>query len=396
MLLVGVGDGGIQTLQRIHARHPLSVPVLLANTEGKSLQGCSLDTLLLGEKSLRGLGTAGDTELAWQAAEEAAGIFTGACAAKKVILFFACLGGGTGSGALPNLVRQAHKTGAMVIVFICTPFAFLGKKQAQNAHDAVEQLKAHAHGIITLPNDLLLSPYDNKSIEDSFLLADAWVYQSIISLSSMLEGQGFMKIDWAIFKRVFSGEDPLIPIFAVGSAKGEMAQKYAVDSLLKCPLLRKKEVEKIEGLLIYIIGGKNLGMGQVNAMVGEIHDKLCNPDETVLGAAVSELFVDEICVCVMSLSSANPISLSPGERTIPAPIPELILPPESRSEKAPVHRSKRASDKKEENSMIQDELFLEEEISQTTLFDNTSPSLINGVNYDIPTFLRQGIKLHLN
>ena len=46
--------------------------------------------------------------------------------------------------------------------------------------------------------------------------------------------------------------------------------------------------------------------------------------------------------------------------------------------------------------MIQDELFLEEEISQTTLFDNTSPSLINGVNYDIPTFLRQGIKINLN
>lgn len=394
ILLVAVGDGGIQTVKRIQKRRGVPCSLLLANTESRSLRSeNSLPNLLLGENSLRGLGTAGDTELGWDAAEESNTEFSKHLEGKQTVIFFSCLGGGTGSGAIPSLVRQAQKAGCLTIVFVCTPFQFLGKKQKQNATDCIEQLKSHAHGVIILPNDALLAGGADLSIEDSFLVADGWLYQSLVIMTGMLQEGGLLQIDLAVLQRVFSGGQPIISLFSVGSAQGDDASTYALESLFSSPLLQKNKKESIEGLLIYVMGGPSLTIGKVNTMVSQIHERLINPDETILGASTDDEFGDRICVAVFGLGR---LDASPT-RTLKNIATESVQKQESTTvqRNLPVHQSKLTKKSEPEVVMVQEELFLEDDLSQNTIFDKNNPSLIKGINYDIPTFLRQGIKVNI-
>ena len=83
-----------------------------------------------------------------------------------LLLIVTGLGGGTGTGATPVLVRIAREAKAQTLVLASLPFAFEGK-QEQLAEDAIRRMRSNADAIIQLPNERL----KREAAEDTSLAA---------------------------------------------------------------------------------------------------------------------------------------------------------------------------------------------------------------------------------
>ena len=82
-------------------------------------------------------------------------------------------GGGTGTGGAPVVARIARSLGALTIGVVTRPFAFEGRRRANQAEEGISQPREEVDTLIVIPNDRLLSISDrNVSVLDAFKQAD--------------------------------------------------------------------------------------------------------------------------------------------------------------------------------------------------------------------------------
>src|ERR1051326_855655 len=106
VIVFGVGGAGSNAVEYI-ARDTLpGVRCVAVNTDIQSLVDLAVDTVVpLGPMLSRGLGAGGDPEVGRAAAEEEAVALGKLCAGADVVVIVTGLGGGTGTGARPEIGR---------------------------------------------------------------------------------------------------------------------------------------------------------------------------------------------------------------------------------------------------------------------------------------------------
>src|SRR3954452_11731572 len=98
--VIGVGGAGSNALDRILLDGLDKADLIAANTDVQSLASSVAATKVqLGRSVTRGLGTGGDPELGYEAANESVDEIRKAFVDARMIFICAGLGGGTGSGA---------------------------------------------------------------------------------------------------------------------------------------------------------------------------------------------------------------------------------------------------------------------------------------------------------
>src|SRR5437773_2070013 len=138
--IVSIGGAGLNALDRIVLDGLERADVVAINTDVQSLaSSVAPHKVQLGRSVTRGLGAGGDPELGYQAAVESADEIREALADARMIFVCAGLGGGTGSGAAPYVAQLAHEAGPLVVAFAPLPFSFEGKRRNEQAHEALTQ-----------------------------------------------------------------------------------------------------------------------------------------------------------------------------------------------------------------------------------------------------------------
>ena len=101
--VIAVGSAGSNALDRVVLDGMDKSDLIAANTDVQSLaSSVAAVKVQLGRTVTRGLGTGGDPELGFDAAQESADEIRQALADARLIFICAGLGGGTGSGAAPR------------------------------------------------------------------------------------------------------------------------------------------------------------------------------------------------------------------------------------------------------------------------------------------------------
>ena len=72
----------------------------------------------------------------------------------ELVIVLAALGGGTGSGAAPEIARQAKSTGATVLSIACMPFEFQTSR-LRIAKESIEKLQKNSDDYIELSSERL-------------------------------------------------------------------------------------------------------------------------------------------------------------------------------------------------------------------------------------------------
>lgn len=185
--IAGIGGAGIKTLGRL-AKKGLRIGSYVA-LDGDSLSLSIAEApfkTLIGDK---GQGFDGDMDIAgYYTSEKTKDIrftFRGADA----VVACCGLGGGTGSAAMPVVLREAKRAGALSIAVFTSPMPGSAGKKFDNAKKAFKEIITAADAYIVVPNDCAGLMGLSLDRCEAILRADALVDETVAGICSMLESE---------------------------------------------------------------------------------------------------------------------------------------------------------------------------------------------------------------
>ena len=440
--VVSVGGAGLNALDRIVLDGLEKASVVAINTDVQSLtSSVAAHKVQLGRTRTRGLGTGGDPELGYEAAVESADEIREALTDTRMVFVCAGLGGGTGSGAAPYVAHLAREAGALVIAFVTLPFTFEGKRRATQAREALGRLNEIAHSVICFENDRmgdLVAP--QAGIHHAFAMADTTISQSVRSVVNLIQRPGLIRIgfdDLLAALRVRHGRC----LFGFGESDSDNRAHDALTQALKNPLMdRGRMLADATNVLVQVSGGAGMTLSEVEVLMQELGRHVNEQTQILFGAVVDGKLGDRLTVTIISSLAADEdlISESRDGATLSNvfaqppvreqhPPPQIHIEPEAamepvayeesisfeqpvaaqatpaaesmpgESEPLPVTPHKKAvphtDEKAAAKSVPAKQEILQFEPVTRGRFEKSEPTIVEGEDLDVPTYLRKNIKV---
>ena len=390
--IIGIGGAGTNAVDRIKLEDLEQVHLTAIDTDNQVLSASPVEeTFLLGRSVTRGKSAGGSAEKGREAAEADLEALREIVRGVDLVFILAGLGGGTGSGAAPVLAQLAASEGALVIAFSPLPFKREGSARCERARKALESLRKCCHAVISLPNDLIFKQVDESAtLMDAFAMADKWIKLGVHSIWSMLFNTGLINVDFSTLQAALA-EPGGKTIFGTGYGKGDSFLEQALKDLDKCPLLHLPEsgfIKDTDQLILNLTGGPDLTMGMVNKAMEAVGEKFGCRNSMIMGASIDGSFYNQLRITVMG-TTRSPM-VPKGYASVPAasiPPNEPLSPPLKSAEAfdfdPPPMPAKRT----------QEEFPFPSQEENRGFFEKTGRNLYEGVDLDIPTYLRRGIKI---
>ncbi len=450
--IVSVGGAGLNALDRIVLDGLERADVVAINSDVQSLtSSVATRKVQLGRSVSRGLGAGGDPEVGYQAALESADEIREALTDSRVIFICSGLGGGTGSGAAPYVAQAARESGALVIAFVTLPFAFEGKRRNAQAREALVRLSEFAHAVVCFENDRmgdLTSP--QAGIHQAFAMADITISQSVRSLVNLIQRPGLIRIGFDDILAALHNRNSRC-LFGYGESDSDNRAHDALTQGLKNPLMdRGRMLADATHLLVQVAGGPGMTLSEVEILMQELGRHVSDQTQIFFGAVVDGRLGNRLSVTIISSLCAEenanllqtpaiPITASAGSpvrQPYHPPEPQLQIPAEQPEiEPAPVEEAipfeepvavestptsieasaSQIHNGEPERTMIQthhnsipskeEKAFAvktEAQAKQEVLqfepvtrgrFEKSEPTIIEGEDLDVPTYLRKHIKV---
>lgn len=406
--IIGIGGAGTNAVGSIVLADLDKVQFAAINTDAQALAKSSIkEQLVIGRAVTRGLGAGGEVDIGRTAAESDREAIATLVGEMDLIILVVGFGGGTGSAAACVVAEVAAKTGALVLAFATLPFHFEGSRRKRIAEAGVGELRKLVHGLIPLPNDVLLQEgEEDTSVLNAFAIADRWIGRGVHSLCIMLLKAGLINQDLGSLRSVFQRRGGKT-IFGTGIASGGDYVKDALDDLFICPLLHMGDrPAQLDRVLVNVVGGADLGIAKVNEIMSQVSQRFGSREDIVFGAVIDDTRSESLEICILAKAemeqraptkaeTANVAESSTSPRQV---LDELGLEAEVDQDQLPLHRAVHTSKllgKKKAVAEGQDEFTFNEEDAQRGYFEKTDRNVYKDEDLDVPTYLRRGIKIKL-
>jgi cell division protein FtsZ len=451
--VVSVGGAGLNALDRIVLDGLEGAEVLAVNTDVQSLaSSVAAHKVQLGRTVTRGLGAGGDPEVGYQAAFESTEEIREALSGARMVFICAGLGGGTGSGAAPYVAHLARESGALVLAFATLPFAFEGRRRNAQAREALGRLNEIANAVVCFENDQMgdmVAPH--AGIHQAFSKADTTISQSIRSIVNLVQRPGLIRIGFDDLVAALRSRNGRC-LFGFGESDSDNRAHDALAQALKSPLMdRGRTLADAARVLVQVAGGPGMTLSEVEIVMKELDRHVSDETQILFGTAVDGRLGDRLSVTIISsftadepfpqaqppLSSAPPMppvsqqhhEATPKTEVEPEPVPiedfqspettpieepslpeveiaptpvadpipnalEVVDTPEP-SVTAPRKRPTPAKEDKapSEKSMQAKQEVLQFEPVNRGRFEKSEPTIVEGEDLDVPTYLRKKIKV---
>jgi cell division protein FtsZ len=300
--VVGVGGAGTNALDRIVLDGMDKGDLIAINTDVQSLaSSVATAKVQLGRGVTRGLGAGGDPELGYQAAVESADEIRQALAGARMIFICAGLGGGTGSGATPLVAQLAREAGSLVIAFATLPFSFEGKRRSVQAQEGLARLNQMADAVICFENDRMGDIVAPKAgIHQAFSVADITISQSVRSIVNLIQRPGLIRIGFDDLFRALRSENGRC-LFGFGEADSDNRAHDALRQALKNPLMNKgKMLADAAHVLVQVAGGPGMTLSEVEILMQELGRHISDQTQILFGTAVDSRMGNRLSVTIIS------------------------------------------------------------------------------------------------
>lgn len=298
--VVGVGGGGSNAVNTMIQNYDIEgVEFIAVNTDAQALQHSLAETKLqIGEQITRGLGSGGNATVGRKAAEESVDLIHENLAGADMIFITAGMGGGTGTGAAPIVAGIAKNLGSLTVGVVTKPFAFEGKRRMENALQGISEFKDKVDTLIIVPNQRLLEIIDkNASFLDAMRKADDVLAQAVRSISNLITQAGMINVDFADVRSVM--ENAGTAIMGIGEASGEDRAEVAAKMAIESPLL-EISIDGARGVLFNVMGGRDLGMMEINQAAELVKSRIDVDANFIFGATIDPALEDKIQVTVLA------------------------------------------------------------------------------------------------
>jgi cell division protein FtsZ len=419
--VIGIGGAGCNSLDRMVLDGIENADLVAINCDVQALTGSvASEKIQLGRGSTRGLGAGGDPEMGAAAAEESLDelrqIFEG------VSMVFLCtgLGGGTGSGASPVIASLAKEHGALVVAFATLPFGFEGKRRRLQAEDALIALQETADAVICFENDKMGEAVSAKAgIHHAFANADQTISQSVRAICDLFKHPGLLHIGFDDLAAALRNRDSRC-VFGFGEAEGDNRAHESLARALKNPLMdRGRMLLEANSILVNVAGGPNLTLNEVQILMEELNRHINDHTQILFGTTVDPQLGDTMSVTIISsiagseekaavpdVPARRPLEEAPDEPVAATEVaekeePEEVKPPVSSEQRPePIAAERRPVVKREAEpepdaaaaKQPQQETLQFEPVTRGR-FEKSEPTIVDGQDLDVPTFLRRNVRV---
>ena len=417
--IIGLGNAGVHLADRLAMAGAAGADVMVMNTDAQSLASSVAPLkIILGPKVTRGLGTGGDPEVGFEAARESREEIRRAVEGTGLVFLCAGLGGGTGSGIAPVVAEIARESGAKVFCLVTSPFAFEGRRRAAQSAEALTVLARHADALIHFENDRMAELTAPRSgIEDTFAASDTTLINCIISLIAILRGGAPMPVGLADLLAAIGGGSART-LFGRGEATGENRAHEALERALKSPLLDcGRLLDESHAVIAHLSGPPSLSFSEVAAIMRELTKHIADNAALFLGVTTTPDPSAPVSVTILGnyaagleapALSGTPARLraelqnrsataSPEPGPEPVAIPDAEPKPLFPESPAPEEKPSVAARQAPRESKPAAKPASQPKVKQETLqfesvargrFEKSEPTIVEGEDLDVPSFLR--------
>jgi cell division protein FtsZ len=297
--VVGVGGGGTNAVNRMVDAGLSGVEFIAVNTDAQALMMTDADVKIqVGAQATRGLGAGADPEIGLAAAQESRDELKEALKGADMVFITAGEGGGTGTGGAPIVAELGQEIGALTVGVVTRPFAFEGRKRAEQAERGVDQLRDRVDTLIVIENDRLLQVVERQtSVVEAFRMADDILRQGVQGITDLITEPGLVNLDFADVRTIM--RDAGSALMGIGRASGENRAAEAARTAVSSPLL-EASIEGATGILLNITGGSDIGLFEVNEAAEVVTGAADQNANVIFGAVIDDALREEVQVTVIA------------------------------------------------------------------------------------------------
>ncbi len=311
IIVMGVGGAGCNTATNLFDifKNNNIVDIYAINTDIFQLKRSKAHyKVLIGRKTCRGFGAGNDPTMGEAAMKESIEDIKDIISSADLLFVTCGLGGGTGSGAAPVLLKAAKELGVRTIAVCTLPFSSEGRKKFENAKWAIKQIVEYADTYIFVSNDKLVEIAPKMSIVQAFKLADEVLVTAIRAIAEMILNSGLVNIDFRdVLKIIDNGKTSII---GIGEADSSVENRgiAAVQKALTNPLL-DIDISTAKKALISITGDPNLGVIDVDKVLEYVTSKIdANSEDIIWGFFPNEDMNNLVRVTVIVTGIESPLT----------------------------------------------------------------------------------------
>jgi cell division protein FtsZ len=314
------------------------------------------------------------------------------------------------------VAEAAKKAGALLIAIVTSPFGFEGRRRAAQAAAALQEIGAHADAVVHFENDRMAELAAPRSgVAETFAACDELLGGCVEAISHLVSAPGPLGVGLPDLLSVLDGGDGLC-LFGTGTAAGDNRAHEALEDAMSSPLLdRGRLLAGAASILVHISGPPSLSFAEVGAVMQEVargaaEDSLLQLGISTVPAKDAPLIVSIIAKCgaakpTPAIRQPAPKPQLPKPEPIPEEQEEALLTPET-PDKTPVAAAHKPSPAPERpvspvsrprppqgeakaaaSPKIKQEPLQFEPVARGR-FEKIEPTIVEGEDLDVPTFLR--------
>jgi len=382
-LVAAVGGGACHVVDHVLADWDQAPAVAAVNTDVRALSGSGIGLKIsLGRTVAKGMGTGGDAELGRLAAHEDLDALRSLVADYDLLILVVSLGGGTGTGAAPVLAQLAREAGLLTLAYVTLPFEFEGARRREQAQEGLAALKPCVDAVVCLPNQRLhamMAP--GTPLVEAYAFVDRMMAAGIRGLWTLLARDNMLNLDFSDLQTLVenSGNECC---FGYGEGTGSDKAEQALSALLEGPMLEKGRVIANSGAMILsVTGGPDLALSELELVHRRFQEAARPGAHISMGAAVLDDWTGRLALTILAAEHWIPAVRGGGERD------SLSNSLFSGKAEAPVPEDR---GRKTRKGKPQSELSLDNDRGR---FKGVSPTIYDGADLDIPTFIRRGVRI---
>jgi len=386
LLLIGVGGGGSRLAAAIHKLYAEPMRTVCIDTDAlanRELAAENIPCLLIGAARLAGNGTGGDAVKGRLAIQDDINLLLPHLQGIRTAVVLTCMGAGTGSGVTPEVVSTLHDQGIATLCIATEPFSFEGSARCAIANRARAMIEEHVDSLCLVKLDDLFNATHEVQLPAAIATANEILASGVTLLWRLLTRPGFLSMNSErLHSFIVHGG---LTRFGTAQATGADRVAAVTKALYESPLLQSGEaLKKANAILVGILAGSDLRLAEIGDIMKTLRS-YCKPDcqiemGTVLDASF-EWRIELVLFCSESASAAIPETKKDhAAPTSPAATPSV--PP------AEVFHIQPGSAKRSKGKSK-----LAVGATGKGKFQNVEPTIFNGQDLDIPTYIRKNIQL---
>ena len=286
-MLIGVGGGGCRIAAATLAEFGTGLQAVGCDTDALATRSiAAMRCLLLGASRYDGHGSGGDMVKGRTAVQDDLEHLRQAFAGVRTAVVVTTLGGGTGGGATPEILRLLRNGGAHTLCFATLPFGFEGSARQTAATRALALLEENSDALVVVSLDSLFQDAGAHDLGRAIPQAESIMSAGLSLLWRLVLSPGFIALDIETLHGLL-GQCGGRCRFAVATAEGSERAAEAVARLARSALLGKGAgFGGAQAMALGILGGSDLCLAELTTISQRIESALPSGCQLHLGTVL--------------------------------------------------------------------------------------------------------------